>query len=132
MRVYVYVLDRECPFVGMCRCMFACTHNYVVCVGQRMPIGVNACVCMYMYMYMYDLDRKCRLCACTCRYMGKQSYVDACVVHVHVWDREYPFVMRLLVRVDACVCMYMYLYYTAWADQRHRHAFICRSASASS
>ena len=59
-----------------------------------MPISVNVCVCMYMYMYA--LDRKCRLCACTCRYMGRQSYVDACVVHVHVWDREYPF-------VDACV-----------------------------
>ena len=75
--------------VDACGCMYMYMYTRV-CVGQRMPIGVNVCVCMYVYMYASD--RKCRLCACTCRYMGRQSYVDACVVHVHVWDREYPFV----------------------------------------
>ena len=79
--------------------VFACTCTHV-CVGQRVPIGVNECVCMYMY----PSDRKCRLCACTCRYMGRQSYVDACVVRVHVWDREYPFV-DVCVHVRTCTCV---------------------------
>ena len=68
--------------------------------SDEVPIGVNACVCMYMY----PSDRKCRLCACTCRYMGRQSYVDACIVHVHVWDREYPFV-DVCVHVRTCTCV---------------------------
>ena len=63
---------------------------------------MNVCVCMYMYMYASG--RRCRLCACTCKYRGRQSYVDACVVHVHVWDREYPFV-DACVHVRTCTCV---------------------------
>ena len=44
----MYVLDREDPFVGTCGCMWLHVH---VCVGQRMPIGVNVPVYVCMYMY---------------------------------------------------------------------------------
>ena len=99
MRVYMYVLEENAHLLDACVYMCTCTCTHV-CVGQRVPISVNVHVCVCMYMYMYTSDRKCRLFA----YMGRQSYVDACVVHVHVWDREYPFV-DACVHVRTCTCV---------------------------
>ena len=94
----MFVLGRECPFVGTCGCM-----------------------CVHVHVHMYVSDRVC-WCACTCTCMLRTENAIYVYVHVNIWVGNHNYVdacdcvvhctcVGQRIPVCGCVraCAYMYM-----------------------